>query len=86
MHQLRFDNLQLCVMQHASSRGPMETLDRVRSPGNHLSARTRPYDTGQRTLFASFSASTKRPLAVYALLRLIKRFCSMAGLSTSKVV
>ena len=63
----------------------METVDRVRSPGNHLFTRSSLCDIEQRTLFASFSASTVRPLAMYALLRLIKRFCTVAGLSTSEV-
>ena len=72
-------------MQHASSRSPTETVDQVRSPGDHLFTRTGLCNTEQRTLFASFSASTQRPLAMYAWLRLIKRFCSVAGLSASEV-
>ena len=84
-HQLHFYNFQLCVMQHASSRNHMETVDRVQSPGDHLLTGTSVCDREQRTLFASFSASSQRPLAIYARMRLIKRFCSVEGLSTSEV-
>ena len=85
MHQLHFDNLQLRVMQHASSRSPMDPVDPVQLPGDYLFMRTSLCDTEQHTLFASFSASTQRPFAMYALLRLIKRFCSVLGLSTNEV-
>ena len=62
----------------------MGTVDQIQLPDYDLLTRATPCERMQRTLFASFSASTHKPLAMYELLRLIKRFCSVAGLITGE--
>ena len=68
-------SLQPCVTLHISSRSPMETMDRARSPDDDLSARTSLHETKVHTLFASFNAASHKSLNMYALLRLMQRPC-----------
>ena len=68
------------VKLRASSRSPMETMDQAQSPNDDASTRTSLHETKEHTLFASFNASSHKPLAMYALLRLMKRPCGAAGL------
>ena len=79
-HLTHFRDLPLCLKLCASPRNPMGTMGRVRWPNDDVSIRNNLYEPERHTSFASFSASSNQPLAMYALLRLMKRSCR-GGLS-----